>query len=47
MFYPGDTGAEEVVGNRRPIFLDLPYGQERQPPFVRKLIIKEVEVDGW
>ena len=47
MFYPGETGAREVVGNHHPIFLSLPYGQEKQPPFVRRLIITEAGDDSW
>ena len=35
--FPGRTGAEQVVGNHHPIFLDIPYGQERAPPSVPKL----------
>ena len=46
-FYPGETGEAEVAGNRHPIFLTLPYGTERPPPYVRRLAIGDLSDEKW
>ena len=40
-------GHGEVVGNRHPIFLKIPYGEDRPPPFFCKLVTTGMDEGEW
>ena len=46
-FYPGETGDQEEVGNRHPVYLKLPYGASPQPHPIRRLHIKGIADEDW
>ena len=45
--YSGATGQRALVGNHHPIFLNIPYGRERSPPFVSKLKVLGLSDEDW
>ena len=47
LWYPGITGAEEVVGNHHPVYIAFPCGQEIPPPFIRSMAVRDLEEEEW
>ena len=45
--FPSTAGPRKVVGNHRPIFLEIPYGRAARPRVIKKLKVGVLSEEEW